>query len=231
MELRVLSGGAAAAVVKGIQHKFEQQYDCHILGTFSAVGEMRDKFIAGEPCDVIILTKSLIAQLVQAGLVVENSQQSLGLVQTGIAVKQGCAHPKVSTPEELAESFKAAKAIYCPDTKKSTAGIHFLNVLKQLKLDQALASKLREFPNGATAMKTMAQCPESDLIGCTQVTEINYTADIELVANLPKAFELATDYTLGVCANSSKLDLAKKLANWLCGPESIDIRRQGGFEF
>jgi len=51
------------------------------------------------------------------------------------------------------------------------------------------------------------------------------------VANLPKEFELATDYTLGVCTQTTQPDLAQTLAAWLTGAQSEPVRRQGGFEF
>ena len=40
--LKILSGGAAASAVKGIQDAFETDNRCAIEGRFSAVGEMRD---------------------------------------------------------------------------------------------------------------------------------------------------------------------------------------------
>lgn len=231
LTLKILSGGAAAAAVKGIQDTFEKEYQCVIEGRFSAVGEMRDALLAGEPCDVVILTRSLVEALIASGHVRADSAQSLGKVQTGIAVKEGTHYPLVDTPAALSQAFRQARAIYCPDTKKSTAGIHFMQVLVKLGLEQEVQSRLREFSNGATAMKAMAQCDEPGLIGCTQATEINYTDGVVLVANLPKEFELATDYTLGICTQSTQPDLAQKLGAWLTGSRSEAIRRQGGFEF
>ena len=106
-----------------------------------------------------------------------------------------------------------------------------MRVLTELGLEQDVKTKLREFANGATAMKEMALCNEPNLIGCTQATEINYTDGVVLVANLPKAFELATDYTLGVCTQTTQPVLAQTLAAWLTGAQSEQVRRQGGFEF
>ena len=209
--LKILSGGAAASAVKGIQAAFETDNRCTIEGSFSAVGEMRDALLNGAPCDVVILTRAIIEQLITSGHVQPGSARSLGKVQTGIAVKQGAAAPQVDSPETLAQAFRQAKAIYCPE--------------------QDVNSKLREFANGATAMKEMAQCNEPNLIGCTQATEINYTAGVVLVANLPKAFELSTDYTLGVCTQTTQPVLAQTLAAWLTGAQSEQVRRQGGFEF
>ena len=231
MALNILSGGAAASAVKGIQAAFEAENHCTIEGRFSAVGEMRDALLNGAPCDVVILTRALIEQLIASGHVQTDSARSLGKVQTGIAVKSDAPAPQVDSPETLAQAFRQAQAIYCPDTKKSTAGIHFMRVLTELGLELEVNNKLREFANGATAMKEMAQCNEPNLIGCTQATEINYTDGVVLVANLPRAFELSTDYTLGVCTQSTQPVLAQTLAAWLTGVQSEPVRRQGGFEF
>jgi molybdate transport system substrate-binding protein len=229
--VNVLSGGAAAAVVKGVQAQFERETGARINGSFSAVGEMRDKLVAGAPCDVVILTRPLIAKLIESGHVVDGSAKSLGLVKTGVAVKAGEKHPTIRNREELATAFRAATAIYHPDPEKATAGIHFMNVLKALGLDQELKARLRPYPNGATAMAEMAKSNEPGLIGCTQETEINYTPGVELVGSLPKEFELATDYTLGICTKAQQPELAKKLAGMVAGVASEAIRRQGGFAF
>ena len=231
MRLNILSGGAAAQAVRGIQDAFERETGCAIDGKFSAVGEMRDQLLAGTACDLVILTAALVAQLVESGHVVDGSARSLGLVHTGIAVRTGEPQPRVDTAAALAKAFGEAQAIYCPDTVKSTAGIHFRRVLGKLGLEQTLAARLREFPNGATAMKAMAECDEPGLLGCTQVTEINYTPGVTLVANLPPEFELATDYTVGVCTGSPQPALAEKFAQWLAGPQSRAVRRAGGVEF
>ena len=196
--VNILSGGAAAAVVKGVQAQFERDSGATVSATFSAVGQMRDQLLAGSPCDLVILTRPLVAQLVASGHVAPGSELSLGLVRTGIAVRAGAKHPSIGDRGQLAAAFRAAREIYYPDPEKATAGIHFMNVLKALGLDQELKAAFRPFPNGATAMAAMAKSNEAASIGCTQETEINYTQGVELVGSLPKEFELATDYTLGI---------------------------------
>lgn len=229
--MNILSGGAAAAVVKGVQARFEKDTGCTINSTFSAVGMMRDQLLNGTLCDLVILTRPLIQQLIASGHVVAGSAQSLGRVKTGVAVKAGTPHPVVNTRQALTATFRAAQGIYFPDPTQATAGIHFMNVLKSLGLDQELQDVFRVFPNGATAMQSMASSNEPNLIGCTQVTEINYTPGVDLVEVLPLEFELATDYTLGICTQTRQPELAQKLAAMLTGPDSVAIRQQGGFEF
>lgn len=229
--MQVLSGGAAAAVVKAVQAEFEKSTGTSIHGTFSAVGQMRDQLVGGTPCDVVILTKPLIDQLIASGHVVAGSARSLGKVKTGVAVRTGTTHPQVKTREQLHAAMSAAQGIYFPDPDKATAGIHFMNVLKTLGLDETMRSKFRVFPNGATAMGEMAKSQESGLIGCTQVTEINYTEGVDLVDVLPAEFELSTDYTLGICTHAHNPAHAELLADLLTGAASATVRKQGGFEF
>lgn len=229
--MHVLSGGAAAAVVQGVQAEFEKSTGLRIDGTFSAVGMMRDKLLGGAPCDVIILTQPMIEQLTASGHVVPGSARSLGQVKTGVAVRSGQAQPSVKTRAELHAAMSAAQGIYFPDPDKATAGIHFMNVLKALGLNESLRSRFRVFPNGATAMAAMAQSQEPGLIGCTQVTEINYTEGVNLIDVLPTEFELSTDYTLGICTASKSPEQAQLLADLLSGSASEAVRRQGGFEF
>ena len=229
--MQVLSGGAAAAVVKAVQAEFENSTGASIHGTFSAVGQMRDQLVGGTPCDVVILTKPLIDQLINSGHVVAGSARSLGTVKTGVAVRSGTPHPSVKTRAELHATMSAAQGIYFPDPDKATAGIHFMNVLKALGLDETMRSKFHIFPNGATAMGEMAKSDESGLIGCTQVTEINYTDGVDLVDVLPAEFELSTDYTLGICTHAKNPAHAELLADLLTGAASATVRKQGGFEF
>ncbi len=229
--MQVVSGGAAAAVVKAVQAEFEKSTGTSIHGTFSAVGQMRDQLVGGTPCDVVILTKPLIDQLIASGHVVAGSARSLGKVKTGVGVRSGTAHPSVKTHDELHAAMRAAQGIYFPGPDKATAGIHFMNVLKALGLDETMRSKFRVFPNGATAMGEMAKSQENGLIGCTQVTEINYTEGVDLVDVLPAEFELSTDYTLGICTHAKNPAHAELLADLLTGAASAAVRKQGGFEF
>ena len=103
-------------------------------------------------------------------------------------------------------------------------------MLKQLGLDAELGARLRPFSNGATAMGEMARCDESGLIGCTQVTEIVYTPGVQLVAALPKAFELATVYTAALSRRAVQAQAATAFIALLASPEVATLRRAVGFE-
>lgn len=199
------------------------------MGTFSAVGVMKAALLAGAPCDVIVLTDTLIAELTSSQHLVPGSAKNVGVVKTGVAVKSGAQPVDVSTPEKLKAVLQAAKGIYVPDPIKATAGIHVMKVLKALGLEVEVAGKLHAYPNGATAMKAMAEAEGDGLIGCTQITEIVYTADVDLVAPLPKLFELATTYTAAVCARAAQPESAAALIEMMASANAAALRLSCGF--
>lgn len=229
-EIHVLSGGAAQGLVTKLQARFKVKTGFAIHGTFGAVGIMKDSLLAGTPCDVIILTDALIKNLIASGDLIAGSAAALGAVQTGVAVKTGDEPVIVSSPETLKATLQAARGIYFPDPIKSTAGIHVMKVIRALGLEQELADRLRPFPNGATAMKAMAASTEQGLVGCTQATEILFTDGVDLVASLPKAFELATVYTAAVCQKSAHSGAAGDLIAMMAGTENAALRLVCGFE-
>jgi molybdate transport system substrate-binding protein len=229
-QLRVLSGGAAQGLVTPLRDRFLSESGFTVAGTFGAVGAMRDKLLAGEPCDLVILTQAIVDQLAGAGHVLAGSGVPLGIVKTGLAVKAGEPAPRVDSAAALKAALVAAPGIYFPDPQKATAGIHFMKVLTSLGIDRELAPRLRPFPNGATAMHEMAQAGETGLVGCTQVTEILYTPGVQLAGLLPVEFELATVYTAAVCTRAGEPEAARAFIRMMAGGDAAQLRAKGGFE-
>jgi molybdate transport system substrate-binding protein len=210
--LRILSGGAAHGLVEQIRPAFEAASGCRIDGTFSAVGAMRDKLLAGEPADVMILSRALIDELAKSGHVVATSVTDVAKVATAIAVRRGDPLPEVGTADALRAALAAADTIHFPDPAQATAGIHFAKVIRELGLSEQVASRLRLAPNGATAMCELANSTTPRPIGSTQETEIRATSGVVLVASLPAGCELVTTYTAAV---TSKARLPVEAAGFL----------------
>ena len=229
MNLTLLSGGAAQGLVTALAPQFKAETGADIDATFGAVGAMRDKLLAGAPADMLILTASLIAELTQAGGVAAGSAAELGAVATGVAVRSGDPAPAIGDADALRAALRAADGIYFPDPKLATAGIHFAKTLERLGIADEVAGRLRMFPNGAAAMRALADVKGGRPIGCTQVTEILNTPGVSLVGNLPRDFALATVYTLGIGAAARSPDPARRLAALLTGEATRDLRQRLGF--
>ncbi len=228
--LHIISAGAAKGLIQAMQPGWCARTGATLDGSFGAVGAMKDELLGGAACDVLVLTQAMLEDLAREGQVRADSIRPLGRVYTGVAVPQGAATPDVGTPDALRSALGAATAIYFPDPQRATAGIHFAKVLSTLRIADAVASRLRPYPNGATAMRAMADAGDLRAIGCTQATEILYTPGVRLVARLPPAFELSTVYSAAICTRAQQAELARDLIEAIAGAAGATLREQGGFE-
>jgi molybdate transport system substrate-binding protein len=227
--LSILSGGAAQGLVGSLAARFKEKTGLDIGGDFGAVGAMADKLRAGTPTDILILTSALIATLAKDGLADGASAKNVGRVETALAVRE--SDPLASAPDaaSLRKVFLAADAIFVPDTKASTAGIHVATVLAQLGIADEVASRLKIYPNGATAMRHMAETDAKHPVGCTQATEIIATKGIRLSGALPKGCELATTYTAAITAKAKYPREAQILIDLLTAADQAGARERAGF--
>jgi molybdate transport system substrate-binding protein len=227
--INILSGGAAQGLVGSLAANFKTLTGFEIGGEFGAVGAMADKLRKGTPTDIVILTAALVGKLVEEKLVLPASIADVGLVETALAVRTGDPQVSANDAATLRAALLAADAIFVPDTKTSTAGIHVAKVLEQLGIADTVAARLQIFPNGATAMRRMAESQAARPIGCTQSTEIISTDGVVLSGSLPKGCDLATMYTAGVTTTAAHAPQAQALIGLLIDADQQPQRTAAGF--
>jgi len=227
--LKILSGGAAQGLVASLAQDFKALTGLDIEGEFGAVGAMADRLRKGIPADIVVLTAAMIADLARENLVVGATISDIGLVETAIAVRAGDPQVTVKDAAALRGAFLAADAIFVPDTKASTAGIHVAKVLQRLGIADDVAARLQIFPNGATAMHHLAETDAVRPIGCTQSTEIISTRGVVLSGSLPQGCELSTMYTAAVTARTAAAQQAQSLIDLLIAPDQDKLRERAGF--
>jgi molybdate transport system substrate-binding protein len=227
--LSVLSGGAAQGLVASVATKFKAQTGLDLAGEFGAVGAMAQKLRQGMPTDTVILTAALVAKLTEEKLVVTSSIADVGLVETALAVRQRDPLVMVRDEADLRRALLASDAIFVPDTEASTAGIHVAKVLAQIGIADAIAPRLRIYPNGATAMRHLAASDAVRPIGCTQSTEIISTEGVVLSGSLPVGCGLSTMYTAAVTTQAGNARQAQLLIDLLTNADARELRGRAGF--
>jgi molybdate transport system substrate-binding protein len=227
--LEVLSAGAAKPVIQALEGRFLARTGTALRSTFAPAGRIRDRASTDEPFDVVVLTGEMIDELLGSGHIVSGSVGTVGRVRSGIAVRAGEPLPDISDSAALKRAFLAAETLFCPDTAVATSGIHFARVLQSLGIADEVAGRVKEFPNGASAMHELAGST-GVAIGCTQITEINDSPGTTLVGPLPPEFELVTLYSAAVGARAKLPGPASELVGLLTGPASISLRSTAGFE-
>jgi len=228
--LRISGGGAAKALVESVADWLQASHNANIQGEFSAVGAIRDKFLKGHGADVLILSDALIRELAARGEVSPDSVTPIGAVQTGVAILKGAPPPNTQTPDELAAALLAASAVYAPDMRKSTAGAHVQSMLSRLGIERQVKPKVREFPNGETAMRQLVLDGDLRALGCTQLTEIRMTPELAYLGPLPPPYDLVTTYTAAASATCEAPELARAFMARMSGPDMSEQRAACGFE-
>jgi molybdate transport system substrate-binding protein len=227
--LTILGGGAAQGLVASLAPRLLEATGFNVTGEFGAVGVIADKLRQGQPADLVILTAALVARLADEKLVAASSIADVGLVETALAVRAGDPEVLVKDADDLRRALLAADAIFVPDTKTSTAGIHVAKVLEQLGIATEVGGRLRIYPNGATAMRHLAGSNAKRPVGCTQSTEIISTEGVVLSGVLPRGCDLATMYTAGIMAHEAHPQQARALIDLLISPGRREMRMAAGF--
>jgi molybdate transport system substrate-binding protein len=227
--LRILSGGAAHGLVDSLAPRFRDMTGFTIEGEFGAVGTMADKLRAGSPADVLILTTAVLDALAREGLVASGAATNVGLVETAVAMRASDPAVQIDSTDALRDALRGCDAFFVPDTKASTAGQHIAKVLSLLGITEEMKPRLREFPNGATAMRHLAASDAARPIGCTQTTEILNTPGLTLVGPLPSGCELATMYAATPTMKAENAAAAQVLVDLLTAPDQSALRQRAGF--
>jgi molybdate transport system substrate-binding protein len=227
--LHILSGGAAQGLVTSLAPKFKVQSAFDIEGEFGAVGAMADKLRSGTPADIVVLTTAIIAKLAEETRVVPASAADIGRVETAIAVRAGDPLVAIADAATLRDALLATDAIFVPDLGASTAGIHVAKILQRLGVADEVTGRLKIFPNGATAMRRLAETDALRPIGCTQSTEIISTPGVVLSGSLPPGYDLSTMYTAAVTTRAANPKQAQSLIDLLIGVDQRELRERAGF--
>lgn len=230
-EIRILSAGAAQAVVENITSPYTRETGHEVRAEFGAVGAMKARVVAGEPVDVVVLTSALIDELVASGHVAAGTRADLGKVGTGVTVRAGTLLPDISSEQALRGSLLAATKLVCPDPAVATAGKVVMQVLERLGIADQVRPRLRHFPNGYAAMKWLAESHGRNEMGITQITEILANPGVTYAGPLPGDLQTKTVYTAGLGARAPEPAAARAFIAQLTGVPARSVLAKAGYEF
>ena len=224
--MNILSAGAA----KGLLHTIAASEGITLDGEFNAVAVIRDRLNDGAKCDVIVLTAAMIAELAAAGQVDARTVIALGTVHTGVALLASKPTMQIESVESLRALCAGASKIYFPDPVRATAGIHCLKVLTALGFAESFTERFATYPNGATAMRAMADSGDLDAIGITQCSEILYTTGVQYAGALPSPYALSTVYSAAISNSAVSVGEATRFLKAVSSVKSTITRVSAGFE-
>lgn len=229
--LHILSAGAAQSAVRDTMAVFRRDTGIEPVAEFGAVGAIKAKALSGSgaPVDVIVLTDTMIDELIASGFVAA-PRADLGKVGTGVAVREGAVRPDVSNADSLCAALRAASVITFPDPAIATAGKIVMACLDKLGITGEVKNRLKLFPNGNAAMTWLAAEGDVSAVGITQNSEILPIAGVTYVGPLPDEFQAKATYSAGCVANSARAVEARDFISRLTGPAAKSMLAAKGFE-
>jgi len=228
--LRLLAAGATEASVRDEISLFETQSGLTVEYSFGAVGALRDKVLAGELADLVVVTPAIIATLEAEQRVRAGSRVDLGQIGGGIAVRGGDPLPPVDTPEALAQTLLAADEVYYADPAVATAGAALMKLVDTLGIGDQVRAKGHVAAGGKAAMENMTHSSAKRVIGATQISEIKSVPAATLVGQYPAPLQVKTTYAAIILARSTRVDDATKLLQFFVGPAFQARLAESGFE-
>jgi molybdate transport system substrate-binding protein len=191
--VRLLAAGAVQGAIGQLQPALGSAIGHSIEATFDTVGALRERVLAGERVDVVILSEVGIEALGKAGKVEAGSRVALGSVSVGLAIRKGAAVPDVGSPEALKRTLLAAASIAHADPARgATAGAHFAGVLQRLGIADSVRPRLAVLGFGGDVVDGVAQGRFE--LGVSQSSEIVAHPGVALVGPLPEPYAHRTHY-------------------------------------
>jgi molybdate transport system substrate-binding protein len=200
-DVKVLVAGAAKSAFEKIALEFERTSGHKLEVRYDTVGALRDRVLAGEKVDLVVLSSTAVDTLEQKGLVAVPDRRLVGIVVSGLAVRAGSAVPDISTETKLKQVLLAAPSIAQADgARGATSGAHFTKLIDTLGLREALANRLILLPFGVDAIHGVEQGKYA--LGVSQSSEIIPIAGVTFVGEFPSPHSLRTAYAAAAIGSS-----------------------------
>ena len=131
-EIKVISSVGVKAALEELQPQFERTTGHKLAMTFGTTVPLKRQIDAGETFDVVVLTPSLIEDLIKEGKVTSATKADIAKVGLGMAVRRGAPKPDISTPEAFRRALVNAKSIVY--SKEGASGTYMARLIERLGL-------------------------------------------------------------------------------------------------
>lgn len=216
-EIKVLSAGAMKAMVTELGAEFTRETGHTLALTSGTVGQLRDKILAGEAADVVVMSDTAIDQLIGQGHLVRGSRVDIARTGIGVAVREGAPKPDITTPEAFKQALLSAKSIaYVDPASGATSGIYFASVLQRLGIAEAVKGKTVLRTGGGYVAELVAR-GEAEL-AVHQISEIIPVKGASLVGPLPRELQKVTVYSGALPARGTTTEPAKAFVEFMARP-------------
>jgi len=183
---------------------------------------IKAQLLAGTAVDVVILSREGLSELIAMNKILPNSGVDLAQVSIGLAVPTGNAKPDILTMKTFSNALVNAKKIVVPG---STSGIYLTQkVFPKLGINDQISVQITE--RGAQATTLLANHEAN--IAIQPSSELINVAGIDYVGPIPDSLQLIQTFAAAITTNTSNLEAAKKLIEYLSSPIAVGPIKNSG---
>lgn len=223
--LRVLSTLALKGAVLNLRRDFEATSGMQIAADFAPTLALLQRLRAGEPADVVILTREGLDEVSREGRVAADSCVDLARSWVGIAVRKGEVHPDISTEAALRAALLNARSVAY--SRLGASGILFARLIEQLGIAVEINARAVIIQQGFTAERLVAG--EADL-AVQQVSELKQIDGIEVVGVIPRELQTPAVFSAGRMMTAQDAAQADRLLQYLSSAEVAPRLRESGLD-
>ena len=222
--VRLLSTYALQGAIARLAGQYEARAGTKIDADFGPTLSLLKRVRAGEACDVVILTREGLDELLTEGAVVAASSIDLARSYVGIAVKAGNPHPDIATEAALRKTLLGARAVAY--SKVGASGIYFAQLIERLGIAAEINARAI-VASGFTAERLISG--EADL-AVQQISELKLVDGNEVVGPIPLALQAAAVFSAGRMATTKRIAPSDRLLKYLASPDVVPVLRESGLE-
>ena len=227
-DVKIISSGGLRAVIGELAGAFERTSGIKLTTIFNPPAAVKRRVEGGEDVDVVVLSTTLIDELIGGGKLVAASRTEVARSGLGVAVRRGAAKPDISTAEAFKQTLLDAKSIVCSDPAGGAAsGIHFQKVIERLGIAKEVMARAR-LNSGSFNAEIVAR-GEAEL-AVQQISEIVPVEGAELVGPFPPGIQVMTVFAAATTAVSRQPAAAKQLIAFLTSPTAAKVITASGME-
>src|SRR5262245_55671840 len=223
-EIRVLSTGASRPALTELVPQFERATGHKLVIEYGFPAELVGKINAGEPFDVVILSRD-VDDLIAGGKVVADSRRVLGRTGIGIAIPQGAPKPDFSTVDAFKRALLDAKAI--ATSGEGSSGRYVAGLLDRLGIAEQVKPKIKSGPSGAAAQLVAKREVDFVVSGLPPLVGV---AGIEWLGWIPAELNSWVIFGSGVSTAAKEPAAGRALLTFLTSPEAVSVFKAKGFE-
>jgi molybdate transport system substrate-binding protein len=207
-------------LISNLEATSEQRVSLECVGGVDAAKRVR----AGEPLDVVVLSREVIDDLIGAARIAPGSRVDIWVSGVGVAVRAGAARPDISSAAGVKAAVLAARRV---GYSTGPSGQYLAKLFASWDADGKLKDRITVAPPGIPVTSLLAR-GEIEL-AFQQLSELGGEG-IEVVGPLPPDIQMLTTFSGGVALSSTQPGAARALLDFLALPTHKSSKQAHGMD-